>query len=549
MLREPNLTFERAIALGQSTKQTKIHAKELKQEAEIYGIKFSKKENRYSQAGKKIKQCKYCRRTHIRGVCPAFHQTCNKCHKKGHFANVCVSTNKHLNYLDNQNTPLTTAEGTLDEENFFISAIFDTSNGVINNNKQISTIAEETNAEWSVTLNTNWTNICYKIDSGAQVNVLPENQIENLQRKPRITKSATTLSAYNGGNIPVKGECTLHIHHRGKNVPLLFIVANTNSPSIIGLKSSKQSNLIKRILSISNSQKQNFFNEYKDCFGEIGTLTKVHHITVDQNITPVVTPARKIPKALLDKLKLELQRMQRLDIIGPVNEPTEWVNPLIIVQKPNGKLRICLDPKHLNQAIKRQHYKLPTAEELFSEMHYAKFFTKLDASSGYWQIKVDEELSELLTFSTPFDRLQFKRLPYWIHSASQVFQKDIEEIIEGCEGARNSQDDIIIWGSTLTQLDIPTELVLNRIRKSGLKLNKNKCVFGATELIFLGHKTSEKGISPDPEKVKTIKDMSFPSSKQDLQRFLGMAAYLSKFVPQLSEETHLLRDLLKKNSI
>ena len=83
MLREPNLTLERAIALGQSAEQTKIHAKELKQEAEIYGIKFSKKENRYSQGAKKIKQCKYYGRTHIRGDCPAFHQTCNKCHKKG----------------------------------------------------------------------------------------------------------------------------------------------------------------------------------------------------------------------------------------------------------------------------------------------------------------------------------------------------------------------------------------------------------------------------------------------------------------------------------
>ena len=67
---------------------------------------------------------------------------------------------------------------------------------------------------------------------------------------------------------------------------------------------------------------------------------------------------------LLDKLKLELERMRRLDVIEPVNEPTEWVNTLITVEKPNGKLRICLDPKHLNQAIKRQHYKLPTAEEL-----------------------------------------------------------------------------------------------------------------------------------------------------------------------------------------
>ena len=137
-------------------------------------------------------------------------------------------------------------------------------------------------------------------------------------------------------------------------------------------------------------------------------------------------------------------------------------------------------------------------------MHHANFFAKLDASSGYWQIKVDEESSKLLTFSTPFSRLRFKRLPYEIHSASKFFQKDIEEITEGCEGARNNQDDIIISGSTLTQLDIRTELVLNKIRKSGLKLNKNKCVFGATELIFLGHKISEKGISPNAEKVTVL---------------------------------------------
>ena len=77
--------------------------------------------------------------------------------------------------------------------------------------------------------------------------------------------------------------------------------------------------------------------------------------------------------------------------------------------------------------------------------------------------------------------------------------------------------------------------MLNRIRKAGLKLNKDRCVFGATELILLGHKIWEKGISTDPEKVKAIKDTPFPISKQDLQRFLGMAAYFSKFIPQHSK--------------
>ena len=117
--------------------------------------------------------------------------------------------------------------------------------------------------------------------------------------------------------------------------------------------------------------------------------------------------------------------------------------------------------------------------------------------------KVDKELSKLLTFLTPFGRLQFKHLRYGIYIASEVCQQDIDKIIEGCEGARNSQDYIIIWGSTLHQLDICTNQVLNRIlKKSSVKVNKYKCVFGMNELILLGHKISGKGISPDPEKVK-----------------------------------------------
>ena len=232
-------------------------------------------------------------------------------------------------------------------------------------------MSKEANTEWSVALNTNRTNICYKLDSVAQVNVIPENQIETLHAKLRITTSTTTLSTYNGSNIPVNGQFTLDIQHQGNNIFLLFIVADTNFFLIIGQKFSRQSNPIKRKRSVSNSQKYN-----------------IHHITVDQNIATFITPARKIPITLLDKLKFELEIMQRLVIIEPISELTEWVNPFVIVEKPNGKLRICIDFKHLNQAARYQHCKPPTSEELFSKMHNVKFFTKLVATSGCCQINV-----------------------------------------------------------------------------------------------------------------------------------------------------------------
>ena len=94
--------------------------------------------------------------------------------------------------------------------------------------------------------------------------------------------------------------------------------------------------------------------------------------------------------------------MISLGIILPVAEPTEWVNSLVIVEKPNSKLSLCLDPRNLNQAIKRQHNKVPTAEEDVAHMHNAKFVIKLDASNGFWKFPVDEESSGLVIFNTPF---------------------------------------------------------------------------------------------------------------------------------------------------
>ena len=209
---------------------------------------------------------------------------------------------------------------------------------------------------------------------------------------------------------------------------------------------------------------------------------------------PVVHPPRKVQYLLKDKLKKELDRMKKNDIIDQVDEPTDWVNSMVIVEKRDGKLRICLDPHDLNKAIKREHYPMQSAELIMADMAGAKYFSKLDASSGYWQIKVDDECSKLLAFNTPFGRYKFKRLPFGILSASEVFQKKISRIIEGINGCANVQDDIIVWGKTKHEHDLRLAETLNRITKFGLKLNKGKCVFGTTEMTFLGHIFSDNGV-------------------------------------------------------
>ena len=542
LLRESELTLKRAIEISTSSEQTKQHTEALRQESDVSIVNKSynrtdRSDFRQSSLGKSnysqaqgvrnmgnsvIKNCRYCGGTHSKGRCPAYHQVCRRCNKEGHFAKVCLS--KPINVVNVADE---------EEESFVIDTI--------------AIMQISNNTSWEVQLKSNGTMINYKLDTGAQVNVIPFKTLSGLRMNPKLQPTRVKLTAYNGTAIPVRGQCNINIQHNQQQHQLPFIVSDADFPAILGLASCKLLNLITRVMEVTHNQ--SIFEEFSDCFGEIGTLPKTHHMTVDESITPVVHAARRVPFALKDKLKCELDRMVNLDVIETITEPTDWVSQLVVVEKPNGKLRVCLDPRDLNKAIKRQHYNLPTAEELFAEMAGARYFTKLDASSGYWQIKVDEESSKLLTFSTPFGRYRFKRLPFGIHSASEIFQQTIADIIETCEGARNSQDDIIVWGSTKEELQTRTRNVLLKIRESQLKLNKLKCTTNVTEITFLGHKLSGDGLRPDPEKVQAISDMPEPQSKADLQRFLGMVAYLSKFIPHLSDETLALRQLISKNTL
>ena len=256
-----------------------------------------------------------------------------------------------------------------------------------------------------------------------------------------------------------------------------------------------------------------------------------------------------MPIPLRAKLEQELRRMQALGIITPVSEPTDWVSSIVTVEKPNGSLRVCLDPRNLNKAIKRHHHRLPTTDEILSRMAGAKYFTKLDASNAFWQVQLDDESSRLLTFNTHIGRFRFLRMPYGIHSASEICQAKIADIISGIDGTANAQDDIIIWGSSKAQLRQRTHNCLQAIRESGLKLRKDKCQFMQTEMTFLGHTISAHGIEPDFNKIAAILEMPNPTNVKELQRFLGMITYLGKFIPNLSDETTPLRTLLEKDII
>ena len=129
-----------------------------------------------------------------------------------------------------------------------------------------------------------------------------------------------------------------------------------------------------------------------------------------------------------------------------VNKPTDWTSAMAVMHKPNGDLRICIDLRELNKALKKNTHPVPTINELLPNIANAKFFSKCDVRHGFWHMRLDEASSRLSAFATPFGRYRWLRMPFRISPASAIFQRLLEQQLGGLEGVRNIHDDILVWG-------------------------------------------------------------------------------------------------------
>ena len=231
--------------------------------------------------------------------------------------------------------------------------------------------------------------------------------------------------------------------------------------------------------------------------------------------------------------------------ITRVSEPTDWVSSIVTVYK-NGKVRICIDPKDLNRALCREHYPIPTVEEVVALFPKAKVFFVLDAKSGFLQIKLDYESSLLTTSNTPQGRYRWLRLPFGVKSAPEIFQKAMDRMLEGIEGAKSIMDDILVGGRDVDDHDRILLKVVDRATQWNLSMNFDKCQIRKNRVSYVGHMVTEHGLEPSHDKVRALTEMPAPTSKEEMRRFLGMIQYLTKFIPDLSVKDAPLRQLLKK---
>ena len=171
-------------------------------------------------------------------------------------------------------------------------------------------------------------------------------------------------------------------------------------------------------------------------------------------------------------------------------------------------------------------------------------FSKLDTNSGFWQVPLSPESRPLTTFITPMGRYCFNKLPFGLSSASEHFQKRMNELLVDIPGVVCQIDDILIFADNQEEHDQRLHAVLDRLRSKGLTLNKSKCKFRQSVIHFLGHVIDRHGVSPDPRKTDAILNMAPPSSLTELRRFMGMINQLNKFSPRITDLSKPLRELL-----
>ena len=298
----------------------------------------------------------------------------------------------------------------------------------------------------------------------------------------------------------------------------------------------------------SSLAKEQLIKKYPSVFSDgVGLLEGEYHIRLDSQVTPVQHAPRRVPVAYRESLQKSLDDLVGEDVLAPVTSPTKWVNSMVAVPKPDGRMRICLDPKDLNEAVQREHYQIPTIEEVATRLHGAKLFTVLDARNGFWHIKLDDESSYLTTFNTPFGRYRWKRMPFGISSAPEVFQCRMCETVEGLKGVEVVADDFVVVGFGETEEiagrdhDQNLHATIQRCLERNLKLNDRKLRLRLKEVPFIGHVLTPDGLCVDPNKVKAT-----PKDVAAVQRLLGLAQYLTKFLPHLSDITKPMRELTKK---
>ncbi|XP_052131371.1 uncharacterized protein K02A2.6-like [Frankliniella occidentalis] len=533
------------------------------------------KQNRKNQKPLYTYKCRKCLQVHEAGNCPAWGHTCKVCGKPNHFPVVHrqneddqlprkrqKTTHNEKPHVQKINalTVQDVDESTLLNGKFTSSD--DDSDG--QQVKYVHSLTKSCHKEYLEELRINgkdW--IVFKLDCGSQANVLPMDSFQfiNSDNDIELSPTRTLLEGYDESICQPEGSVMLKVETKyGRNMLAKFYISKKGRRAILGIEGCEILDLVKRVehsvtmidsVEINSlvlpDSKESFLNKFNEQFTGLGQFKQKVTILVDPTVQPRMCPPRRYNFSIINRLKDKLDELERRGVVAKITtESPKFVSNLVIREKSDGDLRICLDPQVLNTAIVRQTYAIPTQEELAYRVRDKAVFTVLDLREGFWHASLDEDSSLLCTFSTPHGLYKFLKMPFGLTSAPEIFQFLAEQAFQDTDVILYF-DDCLVAGKDFAEHDKILAAVMQRAKEQNIRFNPSKIQYRQAEVKFLGHLWSKNNIRVDPQRVRAINAIAEPKSKNQLQKCLGTFNYLRNFIPQMAEIAAPLNQLLSSS--
>ncbi|GFO16517.1 Pol polyprotein [Plakobranchus ocellatus] len=291
--------------------------------------------------------------------------------------------------------------------------------------------------------------------------------------------------------------------------------------------------------------------EYQDVFAksdfDLGNFTAVYHTVDTGQAAPIKQRMRRTPIHFKGEEDVHLDKMLEARVVQP--SVSEWASPPVLVRKRDGSVRWCVDYRALNKITRKDVFPLPRIEDCVDALDGNLMFSKLDANSAYWQVRLDEESKPKTAFCTRRGLFEFVRMPFGLCNAPATFSRVINLVLSGLnwESVLAFLDDVCVLGRSYDNHIDNLRKVFERFRTYGLRLKPRKCSLFRREVEFLGRLVSKNGIQILPESIAAVQKWPVPRAVKDIQRFMGLTNYHRLFIKDYSRVAEPLFRILRNN--